>query len=834
MPVTEDVLTVNELIDNPLAPVCRAWWKLGKRAREWKHAEFQADADDVMTFFSGTNDFFGKEYATGPRGYAKGQKEVPQPDFQFVLMKPAEAVQLFGPTLYANNPTIEITPIRFPDIYPAGLGVDERMLQPQQGPDGQPLPPTQLQMQFEALELHEQRMEQIRHCKAAVHRELLNYEQRELDKQSHMRSIIDEALLKGLGVGWTEVEEMPVTSPGAEPRKLIGTFFDSVNNLLLDPDAEHWDELQWVGRERTMPYWEAEEKFRLPKNSLRKYARKESIAQQEHADAGDEQTDRKNGKTNDLITFIEFYSKMGIGDRLKGVAENLMDEHLAKGMDKFKWDEVFGQYCYLAVAANCPWPLNLHPSKWEKDPEELKLEAEWPIPFWIDNEWPCTPVAFHPVPGHVWPMSHFKPGLGELKWLTWAMSFLANKVRTSCGTIIGVRGDAADEVVPALESNSDNRIVKITAAMEGKTIKEFVDFLQQPPFHGDIYNVIQAVMNEFDKRIGLSEILYGMGGATQDRSATETNIKQQNASARISDMTKAVETALSKMSVKEAFANRVFLDKPEFVQDILGPKGTQIWFTHVLTEPLDRVAREFEFKIVSGSTRKGDKQTKLETLLEFSRNWGPMLQAGMSMGMLDPINNLMLDTARLMDVDEPEKYTFIPPPPQPPPPDPKAEAELQRTQLEMQQSQEQHQMDMQMRIAEMQMKREEAMLKQQEMEAKLVFEQQKQQMELLMMREKAQTELAIEREKAQQSMQVESVKAEQQLAVEATKAETQQQIESQKAETQLAVEKQKADASIEQSKEMTKAKVEQTKATGKAQADAAKMKAKATPKKKEK
>lgn len=827
MPVTDDAYTKASLVDNPLAPLCRAWWKLTCRAKEWKDAEFQQDADDIMMFFNGTkDDFFDAKWAQGPRGYAKKGGDVPQPDFQMVLMRPADAVQIINPALYANNPTIEVTPIRFPEIYPAGLGIDERQLQPQQGPDGQMIP-TPVGQRYEALQMHEQRMEQIRHCKAAVHKELLNYGQRELNKREHMRSIIDEALLMGAGVGWTELDE----PPGGGRR--IGTFYESVRTLLIDPDADHWDDVQWISRERCMPYWEAEEKFSLPKGSLEKYCRKETVAQQEMADGSDDTkgSDRKTGKTNDLITFREIYSKMGIGDRLKGVPDDLEDELLAKGLDNFDWDEVFGQHCYLAVAPNCPWPLNLHPSKWDKPPKELKLEAEWPIPFWLDNEWPCTVLAFHPVPGQVWPMSHFKPGMGELKWLTWAYSFLANKVRTSCGTIIGVKADAADEIVPALESGSDNKIVKITQSMEGRSIKDFIDYTQQPAFHGDIYTVIQAVMNEYDKRIGLSEILYGMSGATQDRSATESNIKQQNASGRINDMAHAVESTLSKMCRKEALANRWFLDRPEYVADVLGPQGTHVWITHVIQEPVDRVVREYDFKIVAGSARKQDKQTKLETLMEFARNWGPMLQAGMSMGMLDPVNNLMVDTAKLMDMDQPERYLFVPPPPQPPPPDPKAEADLQKTQLEMQQNQEQHQMDMQMRIAEMQMKREEALLKQQEMQAKLVFEQQKNEMQLAIMREKAQMEFAIEQQKAQQTLVVEQAKAQQQIETEQIKAQSQQQLESKKAETQLAVEKQKADASIATQKEMTKAKVEQTKATGKAQAEAAKLKAKATPKK---
>jgi hypothetical protein len=43
----------------------------------------------------------------------------------------------------------------------------------------------------------------------------------------------------------------------------------------------------------------------------------------------------------------------------------------------------------------------------------------------------------------------------------------------------------------------------------GKTITEIVQFLQHPPFNGDIWKVIEAVAEQFDRRVGLTELMYG-------------------------------------------------------------------------------------------------------------------------------------------------------------------------------------------------------------------------------------------------------------------------------------------------------------------------------------
>ena len=45
-----------------------------------------------------------------------------------------------------------------------------------------------------------------------------------------------------------------------------------------------------------------------------------------------------------------------------------------------------------------------------------------------------------------------------------------------------------------------------------KSIDEIVQFLQHPPVNGDIWKMIQAVEDNFDKRVGLTELMYGRRG----------------------------------------------------------------------------------------------------------------------------------------------------------------------------------------------------------------------------------------------------------------------------------------------------------------------------------
>jgi len=779
----------------PVKRLTQTWVSLLRKSYRWKKEQFQDDADDIMLFFNGCKDDFWKtDYSTGKRGFLSADSKIAPPDFQMKVMKVAEGVEIMGPVLYSNNPKVAVNPKKWTEVSPIALGIPPEVLAPPQPlPDGSMPQPHPMALAYEQSQRQRDANKEIRRTHAALYRDILDYEMRELDMQSHMRRIIDEALICGMGVGWVEAYQFPDTD-----RKLCGVFYDSIQNLLLDPDAECWEDLQWIARRRDLPYWEVEDMFGYPRGSLKKYCNLETIVQQsaKEAESGDFE---KRGVTADLITFHEVYTKCGVGSFLKGSDDDVKEY-------KAFSEDVLGKYCYMAICDKIPHPLNWRPDMLDAPPEVIADATKWPIKFCADNRWPCVPVMFHPVPGQVWPMSHFKPALGEIQWLTWCFSFMANKVRTSCGTLVGVLSVAREKVEEQLEKPGDNKILFLDDAYGVKDIRQLITYLQQPEFHQDLWNMMQAMMAEVDKRLGLPEVLYGMGGRTQDRSATESNNKNNNARGRISDMGNAVEWALGQMVRSLAIANWTVVTGDD-VSEIVGPEGTMVWDQQVKTQPLDRVCREYDFEIVAGSTRRLDKQAKADLTNQMMQVLGPALQTFATQGLFGPWNALVYDLCVANDIEDPERYLVQPPPPQP---DPKVEAEMQKMQMESQQQQEKHQMDMQKSVFDMESKKQQMAAEAERERMKLAMEVEKQRTQLAIMREKARLELEIERTKAMQAIRIEQVKA-----------ESQQSIEAQRAEQQIATDEKMADAKLDQAKKM-----------GDTQVAVAKAKAKAAPKKK--
>ncbi len=803
-----------DLWEHPLAPYAAGWCRLIARAMEHKKTEFQDDADDIMVFFNGTrSDFFSSTYAQGAQGYAKNDGEVPQPDFQMILMKVAEALQLFGPSLYSTDPVIEVNPTKQPIMPPEAFGITPQMMQPPPQPpvpQGQepppPPPPHPAVQQYQAYLESMGTRTNVKKAACAVLGAILNYSQREYDSKTHARKAVDEAMLSGLGVRWTEVH----TPPGSSYKAVCSTY-DSVKRLALDPDACNEDEIMWIARQRIAPYQDVEDRFELERDTLKDYAQMESGFSQEMSY---QKAHKADGRSNDLMCYWDLYSKMGIGDKIPEVKKNI----------SIKLPDL-GKYCYLAVADKVPFFLNASSDFLAKnDEQEVFKRLQWPVPFWADgrtNGWPFTGLSFHKIPGHIWPMSHFKPGMGELKWLTWAMSFLANKVRTSCGTIIGVVKAAGEDLKKALEANQDNKIVELEQ-LTGKNINELVSFLQQPPFHGDIWKVVEAVFDLWDKRIGLSELMYGMSD-TQDRSATETTVKQTNATARVSDMRAQVEDWATMIARKEAIALR-WLMGPEDVQGILGPEATQVYTEQVMTTDLENLVREYQFSIVAGSTRLQDRQVKINNLNAFLGSFGSVLTNFAGQGIVQPINAIMKKWGELFDTDTDEWLVEIPPP-QPPPPDPRIELEMQKMQAEIQKMQLDSQITMQQTQMEMQMREREMEMKQMEMEAKLQLEEAKANLELQIEERRAELEMQIERMKAEQEIQLEREKAMAQMQIEQQKAAQSADVERDKAAVQLETEEVKAATQIQTAQQ--KAETDQQVATQKAQTDSAIAKQKA-------
>jgi hypothetical protein len=652
----QDVIPQKQMED-ALRAISTSWLSKLKQAEKHKKP-FTDDAKEGMNFFDGSGDWFWKQGGRSEGNYSK----IAPPSFKMSLNKVFEAVKLFGSVIYHRNPVRTVTPRTFPPVPPEALGIDPNQ-QPQVDPmTGQPMPDPRVE-QFMQVSQQIGTMEQQRATVASLMEAYLNYTPVELNLKEHSKKAVDEGIIKGMGVWWTELVELPASEDG-QTFGLIGSFYDSVDNLLMDPDADEQEDILWCAKRCVHPVDEVAKQYGLNKEDLKGHL--ESFVARSQEEDRDYKNKKRNGKTNDLCVYWKIWSKTGFGHTLKGFPKEFA------GM----FDSL-GQNCYVVVAEGVDFPLNCPKEIALEEPDETGLpnsiftKSRWPIPYYADiNGWPFTPLQFHRKPGYIWPISHLKPGLSELKFLNWAMSFLAGRIMVSCKTMVGVAKAAGDDIKDQILKHEENgfALIELSETL-GRSVADIVNVFQMPQVTPDIWQIIQAVSEMFDKRVGLTELVYGMT-RSQFRSAAEAQVKSEQISVRPDDMANVLEDAMSMLARKEALAARWLL-QPQDVSPVLGPLGAEVWNGLIQQMDVHGLAREFDYRIEAGSARKPNKSGRVEQMQMAMQTLGPILQGLVPMGQVDPLNALITDWAKSLDID-PKNYLIQPPPPPPPPPGPEA------------------------------------------------------------------------------------------------------------------------------------------------------------------
>ena len=633
METTEDVPEV-------LKSIAHGWLK--KIELSLKHKRpFTEDAREAMNFFDGPHNWFWKDqYAKGDTGY---NRTIAPPGFRMTVNRVFEAVKLFASVIYHRNPVRTVTPTDFPFVPPELVGISPD--------DPMGVQPYQMAAQ-QTVQLQE-----TRKLAAELISRYLNYTPNETGLKDNSRRVVDEGIIKGMGVWWVEL----VSDPGTGV-SMIGSFADSVDNLTLDPDATEIEDILWCARRCVHPINTVAAKYGIPEEDLRKNleGRTARTMDEQHGLSDGRTNSKKVGQTNDLVTYWKIYSKTGFGDRLKDAPK----EH--RGVF-----ESLGENCYVVVAEGVPYPLNVPPAMLQQaaSPEEPQMDSvfravQWPIPFWAEaNGWPFVPLMFHRKPGYIWPLSHIKPGIAELRFINWAMSFLAQRVATSCETLIGVSKAADQDLKDQILAQSEGgfKIIELSE-MLGRSVQDVISVFQLPNVTSEIWAVIQAVTEMFDKRVGLTELAYGMTRA-QMRSATEAQVRSEQISVRPDDMAEVLENAMSILARREAMACRWLL-RGQDVAPVLGPVGAIAWEQHIASIEPGQVAREFDYRVEAGSARKPNKATRQEQMQMALQTLGPVLQQMIPMGVVEPFNALITDWADSLDLNA-EPY-LVPPPPPPP------------------------------------------------------------------------------------------------------------------------------------------------------------------------
>ena len=714
--------------NHPMAAICSQWMQKIKDAQKTKQEKFGRYADEAMKFFDGSHDWMWKgEYAKAPGGFLDKEAQGALPNFRMTVNRVFEAVALFGPVLYHRNPVIQVTPRIGPDIAPEALGIN-------------PADPMMSQS-YDHFLTQEKFIREIKRTHSSIKEHYLNWLQHEADKKVQARRAITEAIIKGMSLLWTDIHQ-----PKGSAIRYPKSHYVSVDDFVVDPDAEYWEDITWVARRVCHPVWKVDRKYnlegKLSGNLASKAAQGETYAKGRRPSSGE----KKSGKTFDLIEYWEVYTKCGFGDRLK-IANR------AEGQSKYDWEQ-FGDFCFLAVSEDVPFPLNF-PS-WDLDKktfDEAFMQVQWPIPFWTDGGWPFSRLHFHDKPKEVWPISLIKPAIGELRFVNWCMSFLADKVAASSTTYVAIAKAAGAEIQDQIKSGLGPYTHIEISDIFGKSVQDVVSFLDAPNFNVEIWNMVRQVLDMIDKRTGLTELIYGLAGPTQIRSAAEAEIRNQNVSVRPDDMSSQVEDWLSNCALKEMEAAEWILSADD-VFPVLGASAAYLWTKHIKTQSFDKVVRDYDYRVEAGSARKPNKVNRVRQLNEFAQIAMPNLQQFASQGIVQPYNALIEDWAKANDLD-PGRYMVtdqvIEQAQQPSP----EEAQQQQQQMQMQQQQMQaqqqaaqaeqqaaqaeQQVELQLKQLDMQSKQLDMQGKQMDLEVKkqtLELDKQKAQMELDFMRAK--------------------------------------------------------------------------------------------------
>jgi hypothetical protein len=596
-----------------LHPICQAWDKKLEDAKKRKWKEFGQYAVEGMNFFDGTHDWMWQDEAKTNKGgfLAEGAS---MPTFRMQINRMFEAVALFGPALYHRNPDIQVKSIDPPFIDPMMLGINP------QDPN--------MQATYQQLVMSQETENQRRKLHGGLKQHYLNWLQVEADKKTHARRSITEAIVKGMGILYTEMFRPPGSSVQYPFSRHI-----SVDTLLVDPDAEYWEDVQYIAIKCCHPVNLVEREYGLPEGVLRGRLRSSARQGEMNANKGEKVRQGRKGNTYDLIEYYKIYSKNGFGGRLKKNAN-------IPGLQDLN-TEVFGDMCKIVVAKGIPYPLNLPtPALKTESQEQIMARVRWEVPFWSNNGgWPISRLHFYDKPRCVWPISLVKPAVGELRFVNWCMSFLADKVAAACTTYVGVAKAAGLEIQDQIKNKMAPYTVLEISQIVGKSMQDTISFLDAPNFSVDIWRMLAEVLDMIDKL-----------------STTASN----------------------------EMAAAVWACGQEDVAPVLGGLGASVWTQDIQGQEFERIIRDFDYRVGAGSARKPNKNAKQRALIELGNVTMSTFENYAMQGQVGPWNAYISDVCEAMDLDA-SKYLLPEPEPQegPTPEEEMAQMEMKMKEFEL-------------------------------------------------------------------------------------------------------------------------------------------------------
>lgn len=753
---------------HPLRSIVTAW--TGKINKGIKVKQPWTDvSEECENFFSASSNWLW-DPKNKQKWWGSAEGGEVQPRFKLTVCRAFELVALFGPTLYWRNPVRTAEVRTFPDIDPAAFGIDPNFLQQQPDPNNPQMVAQWQQMQqaaqqFQQIQQEFAQGEPARKLRAELMQRYLNWTPNALSLHSHAELAITQALINGRGVLWT----LPYQPPGSQ-KMIVGSFFDPVENLILDPDAEEVESAWWYAKKCTEPVWKVERDRQMKPGTLAKYASLES-GNKQGAIAADPLINqhRATGQTQDLMVYWKIWSRCGLA-RLSELKTDLKEQI----------ESVTGDYVFLEVCDGCPFPLNCTEEFLENATnEEVKKAFSWPIPFWKRDRLPFQYLDFYRRPKKPWPIAPLAPGLGELKAIQVLYSHMVNKIWMTQRDFIVYMKSASEEVKKIIEEGRDLSFLPLESI--NSNISEVIQFLQHPPFNPDSYKMLDSLLQMFDRRVGLTDLLYGIQ-ETQSRSATDVKIREQMTNIRPEYMASKVEEWMCQVAKAEAMATRWYVQGQDVV-DLFGRGGAMLWDQFIVNTPVEQVVDEIDYRVEAASAMRPNRARDQGNLSDFIQTFGPLLDNHANQtGDVTPLNNLIQRWGKIAQMDVRDLSMGN----RPQPPDP---AQQQQAQMQAEQQQQQ----------------QELAVEQQKQQAQMQLEQQKTQAELQMKGQENQQDLLFQGQEHQLEMQRMMTEA----ALEEKAQRRQMMIDQQAAQAKLNIDRRMGQQQLQQSKQQADLKTEQ-------------------------
>ena len=605
------------------------------------------------------NDFYVSQ-----AGFMWDQKEffngsLPKPKFAFTIAKAFEFVSIYGPSLFWDYADRKVTGQRQIKIEPEMFGdVND---------------PNVMKMAEEVMR-NEAMEESLHRFGRSMMGTYLNWSQREQPGGMvlHGQMAITESLIKGMGLLWPQTYQFP-GSQSTYTRLCYG----SVEDLYIDPDCNDplWETAGYIVRKHVEPTWEVERKFKLARNSLASFATSASAELRARKTA----SNSTKKETFDCITWYEIWSKVGIGPRTDKLNHHMVD----------MFDQQLGDFAYLCISPTVPYPLNAPPDKFFGDdpagsPEVLQM-FEWRcsgygdiFPCYKDRRWPVSPVWYNPIMGSAWPLAPLAPGLGELVALNVLTSAYVESAWENRKQILAYVKSAASELEGILQADEAFAKIPLNDNIH-RNINEVMQFLNRPNSNSDILTAIGMMAQQFNDRVGLSELHYGQS-ATQIRVAADARQKQEAVSVRPEKMSGDVARWFSDASQLEMILAALHV-KGAHLTHLLGGFGASQWDQYFGEMPVEQLMRECKASVEASEVRRPNKErdtANIQTLQQFLLP--TLTKFAETTGDTQPFNKFM---EMIGDAMELEGDPIELPPWQPPVDPQQAEIQKQVQQLEM-------------------------------------------------------------------------------------------------------------------------------------------------------